>query len=131
MIFNINPDAGEPIFEQIINGVVFGILRGVWRSGDQIPSRRDMAGQLRVNPNTVMVAYRRLEALGIVENHRGRGLFVTDKAAGAVREYRSRTLMKKFRQLVDMAHEADLSDMEINTLLQKILEDKAQEEETK
>jgi len=69
-----------PIYEQIIDYVKKSIARGEMEPGDKLPSQREMARQMEVNPNTIQRAYREMESLDLVETRRGRGTFVVDSA---------------------------------------------------
>jgi len=70
-----------PIFEQIARNVRRMLARGALRPGDKLPSSRDLAGTLNVNPNTVVHGYGALEAMGIIEKRRGLGTFVREDAS--------------------------------------------------
>lgn len=72
-----NIDLTRPIYSQLVEAVTRAVVRGELAPGGALPSVRALAGELRVNPNTVQRAYRELEALGVVESHPGRGTFVT------------------------------------------------------
>jgi GntR family transcriptional regulator len=72
-------DAG-PIFEQIGTNVRRLLARGELRPGEKLPSARDLAEALSVNPNTVVHAYAELESQGIIEKRRGLGTFVREDA---------------------------------------------------
>lgn len=73
-------DQHTPIYLQIANYLYDQILSGAWSDGQRIPSIREMAVQLEVNPNTVMRTYTMLQEEGTLENQRGIGYFI---AAGA------------------------------------------------
>lgn len=70
----------QPIYRQLRDLVVEMILDGVLHEGDPLPSVRNVAGEFRVNPLTVLKAYQQLVDEGFVESRRGRGMFVTDGA---------------------------------------------------
>lgn len=72
------------IYQQIADRVQEQILQGTWVAGDQIPSVREMAVELGVNPNTVARSYQTLVELRILENQRGRGFFVTEEAVSSI-----------------------------------------------
>ena len=80
MAFAVRPDSTVPIYEQIAAQVVFGVAAGDPPPGELVPSVRDLAQRLVVNPNTVARAYQDLERLGILETKRGRGMEVTEDA---------------------------------------------------
>ena len=75
--FQIDPDDSRPLYIQIMDEVKRAISLGELATDDPVPSVRDLAGELRVNPNTVQQAYRELEHEGVVEVRRGRGTFVS------------------------------------------------------
>ena len=68
--------SGGPIFEQIAKNVQQMLARGALSPGDKLPSARDLAGTLNVNPNTIVHAYAELETRGVIEKRRGLGTFV-------------------------------------------------------
>ena len=79
MEFKIDAKSGVPFYRQIIEQVKFGIARGDLNTGDQLPTVRQLAVDLSVNPNTVVRAYRELEIEGMLETHQGSGTFVGTK----------------------------------------------------
>lgn len=78
LIMNINFDASKPIYEQIIDQIKQMLVRGELNPGDKLPSQRDMAKKIEVNPNTIQRAYREMETLELVETQRGRGTFIKE-----------------------------------------------------
>ena len=87
MLISIDPGLRQPIYVQIVDEVRRGRVLGLLLPGDALPSVRQLAADLGVNPNTVKHAYRELERGGLVEVRRGQGTFVTDLAMdGAERE---------------------------------------------
>ena len=73
------PHAPAPIWSQIEEGVRHLVASGALRPGDAVPSVRDLARELRINPNTVAKAYQRLVDAGILETRRGEGTFVAER----------------------------------------------------
>ena len=69
------------IFLQIADQIRDRVLEGEWQAGERIPSIRELAAELGVNPNTVTRSYQVLLDWGIVVNQRGRGYFVNERAA--------------------------------------------------
>ncbi len=76
MDLSIDTKSGVPFYRQIIEQVKFAIARGDLQSGDQLPTVRQLAVDLSINPNTVIRAYRELEISGVLETHQGSGTFV-------------------------------------------------------
>lgn len=72
----LDPSSGIPIYRQMMDQIQRYIVLGAIGPGDQLPSIRALAEQLRVNPTTVVKAYTELEHTGIIERQHGRGVFV-------------------------------------------------------
>lgn len=72
----IDTQSGVPFYRQIIEQVKFAISRGDLQPGDQLPTVRQLAVDLSINPNTVVRAYRQLEIEGVLETQQGSGTFV-------------------------------------------------------
>ena len=72
----IDTKSGVPFYRQITEQVKFGIARGDLTAGDRLPTVRQLAVDLSINPNTVIRAYRELEFEGVIETHQGSGTFV-------------------------------------------------------
>jgi GntR family transcriptional regulator len=76
MLLQIDHHSGQPIYRQVIDQIRRQIMARQLHEGEQLPSVRDLAGQLRVNPMTISKAYSLLEMDGWLERRRGVGLFV-------------------------------------------------------
>lgn len=85
----------EAIYLQIAAFVSDQILMGKWPGGQKIPSVRDMAVELEVNPNTVMRSYEFLQGLEIIYNKRGLGLFVAEDGFDKVKAYRKENFVRQ------------------------------------
>jgi DNA-binding transcriptional regulator YhcF (GntR family) len=95
----------QPIYLQIADYVCEKILLRQWAAGERIPSVRELAVTLEVNPNTVMRTYEFLQGREIIVNQRGVGLFVSDTAHQSALNYRKDEFIEKelpfvFRNLV-------------------------------
>ncbi len=77
MKFYIDPASGVPFYRQIIDQIKYAIARGELRPGDQLPTVRQLAVDLAINPNTVGKAYSQLEILGILQTQQGSGTFIS------------------------------------------------------
>jgi GntR family transcriptional regulator len=75
--FLLDLNSGVPVYRQIIDQVRGGIASGALAAGDQLPTVRQLAVDLEVNPNTVVRAYRELEFGGLLETHQGTGTFIS------------------------------------------------------
>ena len=77
--FALDLHTGVPVYRQLIDQVRAGVASGTLAAGDQLPTVRQLAVDLAINPNTVMRAYRELELGGMLETHQGTGTFISDK----------------------------------------------------
>ena len=76
MEFRIDTKSGVPFYRQIIEQVKFAVGSGALLPGNQLPTVRQLAVDLSINPNTVVRAYRQMEIEGVLETHQGSGTFV-------------------------------------------------------
>lgn len=77
--FSLDLHSGVPVYRQLIDQVRAGMASGSLAAGDQLPTVRQLAVDLAINPNTVMRAYRELEITGLLETHQGTGTFISTK----------------------------------------------------
>jgi GntR family transcriptional regulator len=77
--FKLDPRSGVPVYRQIIDQVLGGIAAGSLKAGDQLPTVRQLAVDLAINPNTVVRAYRELEIREVLATQQGTGTFITEK----------------------------------------------------
>jgi len=77
--FRLDTRSGVPVYRQLIDQVQAGIASGTLPSGAQIPTVRQVAVDLEINPNTVLRAYRELEIRGVLDTQQGTGTFVSDR----------------------------------------------------
>lgn len=75
--FRLDSASGVPVYRQLIDQVQAGIATGILSSGYQIPTVRQVAVDLAINPNTVMRAYRELEIRGVLDTQQGTGTFIS------------------------------------------------------
>jgi GntR family transcriptional regulator len=79
--FRIDAGSGVPPYRQLVHQVRQALRLGILREGDQLPTVKDVVGQVAINPNTVLKAYRELEHEGLVAGRPGLGTFVTRSLA--------------------------------------------------
>src|SRR6201991_2895250 len=91
--FHLDLQSGVPVYRQIIDQVRGAIASAALTSGDQLPTVRQLAVDLAINPNTVVRAYRELEIRGILETQQGTGTFISSqKPNGTADDERERRL---------------------------------------
>src|SRR5712691_8524631 len=77
--FKLDEHSGVPVYRQLIDQVTGGIASGSLGAGTQLPTVRQVAVALAINPNTVLRAYRELEIRGVLQTQQGTGTFVADR----------------------------------------------------
>lgn len=103
MIFRIDSTSSVPVYAQIVEQVKRAIASGVLIRGETLPSRRELAMELEINPLTVLKAYKELAIEGLLEIKQGLGCFVSASPNPAVDNYRMQTLEKCIEQLISDA----------------------------
>jgi GntR family transcriptional regulator len=117
--FRLDLNTGVPVYRQIIDQVRGGVASGSLVPGDQLPTVRQLAVDLAINPNTVVRAYRELELGGLLETHQGTGTFVsTQKFKGGDAE-RGRQLAQI---VADCVARAGASGFTVEDLLEQLRE---------
>ena len=79
MLIRIDPQSAEPLFEQVVFAVKSAVAKGAAKAGEQLPSVRELARELAINPNTVVRAYEVLERDGVIVRRQGAGCFLTGR----------------------------------------------------
>ena len=97
-LISLNYRDSKPIYEQIRIGFINMISTGALNPGEKLPSVREMATQLAINPNTIQRAYRELEAEGFIYSVAGKGSFVSER--GDIVAGRKAELRQKFDEIV-------------------------------
>jgi GntR family transcriptional regulator len=103
MEFAIDPKSGVPFYRQIIDQVRFAIVDGRLGCGDQLPTVRQLAVDLKINPNTVARAYQELEIRGVVSSQMGTGTFIGDEKIELSESERERMLDQICLELLSRA----------------------------
>ena len=101
--FQLDLQSGVPVYRQIIDQVRGGIASGRLVAGDQLPTVRQLAVDLAINPNTVVRAYRELELGGLLETHQGTGTFISTRKMQRADAERERQLTQIVRDCVSRA----------------------------
>ena len=103
MQFTIDPKSVVPFYRQIIDQVQFAIAGGRLGCGDQLPTVRQLAVELKINPNTVARAYQELEIKGVVSTQMGTGTFIGDEKVEISEVERKRMLDQICTELLSRA----------------------------
>ena len=107
----------RPIYIQIVEGFRMQILAGVLQAGEKLPSVRELASQLSINPKTIQRAYRQLEALGWIVTVPGKGCFVCGLPEYAMEEQKE--LLRAFDEAALALMQRGMSPQELAARLMK------------
>ena len=100
MLFRVDPSSGLAIYDQVVRQVKFAVAGQAIRAGELVPSVRELARELAINPNTVARAYRQLQDEGILAPVRGTGLAVAAGAARYCRSERVKLIRQRLREVL-------------------------------
>jgi GntR family transcriptional regulator len=103
VLIRIDPRSPEPLFEQVVFAVKAAVAKGTAAPGDRLPSVRELARELAINPNTVVRAYEALERDGVVVRRQGAGCFVSDRGSDLALAEKRRQLRELVRRAVTEA----------------------------
>lgn len=121
MLVNLDPADGRPLYLQIMDEVRRAIVVGTLRSEDPLPSVRELAAELVINPRTVLQAYQELEREGVIYVRRGQGTFVSPTVRRGAAERRSLATGVAKRALLE-ARRNGVTAEELVTMIQKLAE---------
>lgn len=117
--FHLDPGSGVPVYRQIIDQIMAGIATGTLAPGDQLPTVRQVAVDLAINPNTVVRAWRELEIRGVLDTQQGTGTFISHQKVKRDDGERQRQLTQIAGEFVARAGAAGFT---IDQLLDKLRE---------
>lgn len=121
MWFDIDPRSSTPIYLQLVDGIKRAVARGMLVPGERLPTVRELASGLSLNPNTVAKAYQRLEQEGIIETMRSRGTFIAEQS-GFVSSQEGREKLKDLLEKVLVeAYHLGISNEELQQLFMEHL----------
>jgi GntR family transcriptional regulator len=121
MIFEIDPHSGKPIYHQITSQVRYALATGRLRTGDRLPSIRELAVQTRVNRNTIAKAYAEMEREGLIVSRTGQGSFVSDRGPAHGRDRSLEILTERIDDLLALAGSFHLDREELRELFEQRL----------
>lgn len=104
MLFHIDFKTGKPTYLQLVDQVRYAAASGGLRTGEPLPSVRELAEQLRVNRNTIAKAYTELESQGVIETVPGKGCFLKNGNTPFTKPVREKILLKEIDEAVVTAH---------------------------
>jgi GntR family transcriptional regulator len=125
--FRLDEHSGVPVYRQLIDQVQAAVASGALVAGDQLPTVRQVAVDLAINPNTVLRAYREMEIRGLLDSQQGTGTFIADRKVEFSKDERERMLGQLVGEFVSRAGAAGFTLRQ----LMKALKDLEPEEDSK
>lgn len=114
--------SGLPIYTQIVNQIQSQLVNGILKPGDQLPTVRSLASELRVNFNTVARAYRILDEARIISTQQGRGTYITEIPPPEVTEkLRKESLSELTQRFINEAYRLGFSEREVSQMVKDSL----------
>lgn len=123
MIIRIDPASPDPLFEQVVFAIKSAVAKGSAAAGDKLPSVRELARELSINPNTVVRAYEALERDGVIVRRQGAGCFLTGRSSDLAGTERKRQLHELLRRAATEAFHLGFEPKDVERALQKCLDE--------
>jgi GntR family transcriptional regulator len=121
MQLSIDPSNGIPIYEQLVRQIKYAVAEGILLPGQVVPSVRELAKQLAVNPNTVQRAYLQLQNEQVLQSLRGRGVAVCEGAKKQCVVDRQQLLAERLEAVLDEAVRSGLEIDRLRSMFDKAL----------
>jgi GntR family transcriptional regulator len=121
MLLRIDPQSAEPLFEQIAQAVKNAVARGDLSAGERLPSVRELAQDLAINPNTVVRSYELLTNEGVVVRRQGAGCFITGRPSNLNTRARRRQLGDLVERVVTEVFHLGFSADELRAVVEEAI----------
>jgi GntR family transcriptional regulator len=125
--FHLDPSSGVSYYMQLIQQVRQALLFGILKSGDRLPTVKEVSAQVALNPNTVLRAYRELEHDGLVLSRPGLGTFVATTIPPAVAPASYQSLRADLERWIRKARDRGVDDDQLASLFAHVLHANAEE----
>lgn len=121
--FHIEDQSGIPVYRQLMDQIRKYVVVGALQNGDQLPSIRELASQISVNPQTIVKAYGELEHDGIIQMRRGRGAFLAEGASALAGIDYEKLIRGQLQDMIIEAQKAGYSIEQLRTLVEELLDE--------
>lgn len=118
-MFLVNPKSKQPLYEQLVEQLRRQLILGGMEAGAAMPSVRQLATELGINPNTIQKAYRRMEEEGMIISVPGRGSFVSDDLADMLKRQRAEQL-EQTRKMISLCRDMGLPKNTIDEIVETV-----------
>ena len=121
-MFLVNPKSKQPLYEQLVEQLRKQLFLGVIEAGQALPSVRQLATELGINPNTIQKANRRMEAEGMIISVPGKGSFISDDLADMLKKQRDEQL-DRIRRQIETCREMGLDKETIRRITDEVYQE--------
>lgn len=121
--FKLDYHSGQPVYKQILDNLKRGIISGQLKAHAPLPSIREMARELNVNPNTAARAYRELEQQGFIYSRAGIGSFIAETEPNTLEEKAQEAVYPQLKHLIRLSHSLNLSSESLGRLFKDIVQE--------
>ena len=122
MQFNIDNTSGRPVYQQIMDQVKRDIALGRLLKEEKLPTVRQLAGQLAINPNTIAKAYRQLEQEGIIVTKAGAGAFIANLDSNLSRAVKKKLICEELERIAVDAFHMQIDKATLSEWFEKAIE---------
>lgn len=121
MYLRLDYQSGEAIYRQIVEQIKYGVASGELKPMERLPSIREMAKQLKINPRTVVKAYEELQSGGLVVRRQGQGVFITDNQGALPARVRHKAIEELAKRMLAEASRMGASRQEMQAIFNEVL----------
>ncbi len=118
--FHLNGHSGVPVYRQLIDQVQTAVASGILAPGEQLPTVRQVAVDLAINPNTVLRAYREMEIRGLLDTQQGTGTFIADRQPASGHDDQARQLVQLDQLVGEFLSRAGAAGFTLQQLIQAL-----------
>ena len=122
LLFQMDAHSGVPVYRQLMDQIKYYVASGTLAPGDQLPSIRELAQSLTVNPTTIVKAFNELAHETVIELRHGKGAFIAPHAAGIPTKEQEKAVRRLARQLAVEASQMGLSRHRLLRIVEEELE---------
>lgn len=119
-MISVDSRSSKPIYKQIIDSIKEDIIKGILKPGDKLPSVRELASMITINPNTISKAYKELERMKTIEVIRGRGTFVCENYNPVISEEKIKEIREHMKKIIIEAHYAGIDKDKLMKMMNEI-----------
>lgn len=122
-MIKIDETSQVPIYQQIVDSIRYSILAGVYKPDHRLPSIRELAVKIKVNPNTIAKAYQEMANDELIYFKRGQGAYVSPRSSDDLLKEAGMEIDKKIRELFETAQNMGMSHSQVSEIFASVLKE--------